>query len=55
MFDLSGLVCLVFILFVVVGKSLIKGGRSFERALFRRKALIRGNTVSLKNIPASAS
>ena len=38
--DLNGLVCLVFILFVIVGKSLLKGG-----ALIRGEALFRGNTV----------
>ena len=33
MFDLSGLVCLVFILFVIVGKSLLKGGAHLREAL----------------------
>ena len=58
MFDLSGLVCLAFILFAIVDKSLLKGGthsrggahlkillsgrRSFERGALSRGALFRG-------------
>ena len=41
MFDLSGLVFLVFILFVIVGKSLLKGGAHLQ-IFTLGKALIRG-------------
>ena len=41
MCDLSGLICLVFILFVIVGKSLLKGGAH------SRSVLLRGNRVSM--------
>ena len=50
MFYLSGLICLVLILFVIVGKSFLKGGahsrgRSFKNIYFRGRSFEAGDPL----------